>query len=70
MPVPMTEPAPALTPLDALTWARLADRVGDWAHARGLPLRDAVWLLPFTALLPPLHLLRAASLKKNLQYSN
>ncbi|MBQ0961387.1 hypothetical protein KAK06_20695, partial [Ideonella sp. 4Y11] len=42
-----------MMPLDEHTWVRLADRVGDWAQAQGLSLRDAVWLLPFTALLPP-----------------
>ncbi|MBQ0932907.1 PD-(D/E)XK nuclease family protein [Ideonella alba] len=48
----MTAAPPETTPLDEHTWARLADQVGDWAQARGVVLRDAIWLLPFTALLP------------------
>ena len=33
-------------------WADLADRLCIWAAGLGVPLRDAVWLLPFSALLP------------------
>ncbi|MBN8486332.1 MAG: hypothetical protein J0M20_01165, partial [Burkholderiales bacterium] len=49
----MTEPTAEMSPLDDNTWVRLAEQVGDWAQAQDLPLRDAIWLLPFTALLPP-----------------
>jgi hypothetical protein len=33
-------------------WPRLARCLSHWAATQGLPLRDLVWLLPFSALLP------------------
>ena len=56
----MTTPEPSLTrvPLDpalapVAVWAAVAAQVRAWADARALSLRDAIVLLPFSALLPP-----------------
>lgn len=38
----------------AVLWAAAARAIRDWLAARTLPARDAVVLLPFAALLPPL----------------
>jgi ATP-dependent helicase/nuclease subunit B len=40
-------------PPDAAWWVSVAKRMRDWAGARGVSLQDAVWLLPYAALLPP-----------------
>ncbi|HSI58550.1 MAG TPA: hypothetical protein VLA16_13405, partial [Ideonella sp.] len=34
-------------------WAERVQALQTWAQARAVDLRDAVWLLPFSALLPP-----------------
>src|SRR5574343_170143 len=55
MPTPVPPPpddSARFGPLDAQTWPRLASRVAGWADRGGVVLRDAVWLLPFSALLP------------------
>ncbi len=55
MPTPVPLPSDDLArflPLDPQTWPRLASRVGVWAERGAVVLRDAVWLLPFSALLP------------------
>ena len=44
----------------AALWAAAAREILDWLAARGAPTRDAVVLLPFAALLPPLRAALAA----------
>lgn len=39
-------------PADEAWWRAAAQAVAETAQTQGLPMRDAVWLLPFAALLP------------------
>lgn len=51
MPLPVSAAIP-LTPLDERAWPALASVLQRWLQAQGIEPRDAVWLMPFSALLP------------------